>query len=323
MSMSDPYGRYPWSTLVPPETGFRSILVDENSIWPFYWGRSKMAGPSLLLRVERDFAIRDRDLRGVTVEKIKDDSAFLLCLSLTDVENSDVFVHFCLRLVEVSDECSNETSVLATVLDEIEKWHDFLGRVKRGLTREQRLGIFGELIVLEEAILKFGPSVALTAWTGPDGASQDFSFGLIHVEVKTLLKRSRLVRIASEFQLDERESDLLFLSVICLEESEVGKSLFELVTSISSQLETEYLFKFQTKLDHIGLFEPERYQFDSWVLDRALQFHVEGDFPRVAASTLDARISKVEYRLDVQELGEFAVNRDQMWIQIEEQIHGS
>jgi hypothetical protein len=55
---------------------------------------------------------------------------------------------------------------------------------KGGLSIEKQIGLFGELLVLEQMILSGGPSM-VAAWTGPMGEAHDFRIQGCEFEVKT------------------------------------------------------------------------------------------------------------------------------------------
>ena len=93
-------------------------------------------------------------------------------------------------------------------------WQVLFERVPaEGLSEEAQRGLFGELAVLENLCLaELDKSEAVSSWTGPDAAHQDFKIGGAAVEVKTTLAtRHARISITNEKQLDERPHLVLLL----------------------------------------------------------------------------------------------------------------
>lgn len=295
----------PWDNLQPPDSGFKSILVDPSQPWDFYWGRRRNSGPALLLRVDHTVEIRDRELRGISIDVLRDGNASLVVITLNDESDGDVFEHFCRRLVSICSACTTEAEAIGNLLIEIERWHDFLGRVRHGLSQEQRMGIFGELTVLSELVDILEPVQAVNSWHGPKGAPQDFRLPSALIEVKTIAKGRSTVRISSEFQLDPPSRPQMFLRILELEHSPDGLSLFDKVRELRAKLSERSLVVFEENLDLLGLLQPERYVEDSWKVVNETVFDINDVFPSVRASRINAALSAVQYRLSFRSLSEF------------------
>jgi hypothetical protein len=293
--------------------------VDESQPWAFYWGRRKDEGPALLLRVDHVISARRRDLKGVAIEALRDGSGSILTLTLKNELDGEVFVHFCRRLIQICGRCSTEASAVSQMLLEIERWHEFLGLVRNGLSLEQRQGIFGELSFVEELLTKLDPLTAFLAWEGPEGGSQDFVFSAGCVEVKTLRVGSSRVRISSEFQLDVEVDRQMYLRVFHVEDVVDGLSIFDLVQQINAKLDPHVRPQFMDKLELAGLLNPEKYDGESWKVVSDHVFLVGSDFPALRASDLDSSISSVQYRMDVGKLSQFRCTHSEMYDMISSQ----
>ena len=296
---------FPWDKLIPPESGYRSILVDVDSPWNFFWARRQGSGPCLLLRTNQKFEVSGRSLKGLNLEIDADGSAYLLAITLISEMDADVFEYFCRRLVSSCSRCLNETEVVSTLLLEIERWHDFLGRIRSGLTLEQRMGLFGELTFLKR-ILEFDtPASTLSKWTGPNGGSRDFQFENSEIEIKSVGNGQSKVRISSEFQLDDYDCENLFLKVFTLCDSDDGQSIFEIASSIFALLDPVEALVFQSKLDSVGAVDLSKLSGDSWTLCSESTFKIEESFPSLKHSRISPAISSVQYRLNIKALDQF------------------
>ena len=301
---------FPWTKLVPPETGYRSILVDADSPWNFFWARKKGSGPSLLLRTNQKFETYGRDLKGIDLEVIADGNSFLLAITLTDELDADVFEYFCERLVSSCARSLTETEVVSRLLLEIERWHDFLGRIRAGMTLEQRMGLFGELIFLERLLEINSPKNVIGAWFGPFGGSRDFQFGNVEIEVKAVSKNQSRIRIASEFQLDDQECDQMFLKVFTLCDSDQGRSILDVATAVLQNLDPMSQLEFQSRLDSVGAVYLSRLDRDNWVVCGESTFKVTADFPALKHSEISTAISSVQYRLNLSSLEKFGYTNE-------------
>jgi hypothetical protein len=84
---------------------------------------------------------------------------------------------------------------------------------KGGLSIEKQIGLFGELLVLEQMILAGGPSM-VAAWTGPMGEAHDFRIQGYEFEVKTTTGSRRIHSINGLHQaVSSSGSSLSFLSI--------------------------------------------------------------------------------------------------------------
>lgn len=109
------------------------------------------------------------------------------------------------------------------------EWRHLLSAARGRLSHEIVTGLFGELSVLCH-LAEAEPHLALDAWVGPTGATQDFQHGNRAIEVKSRVTHSaERVRISSLEQLDWRTLDKLTLAVIDVEDDDFGQSLGDLV----------------------------------------------------------------------------------------------
>ena len=160
---------------------------------------------------------------------------------------------------------------------------------------------------MKETIRRLGPQKALEAWTGPEGAAVDFSFGdeMRNIEVKCTFDKDYVV-ISSLEQLDSSP----FLVIESLREDADGCSLRgkveELQKIIADQPTLTSLFS--QKLNRVGYIEEleetgtgRRYQCDKQIwFDTALT-----NFPALRKSSVSKAIRKVSYCLGIPEISAF------------------
>ncbi len=238
-----------------------------------------------------------------------------IAVQLRDASYEDLFTVLCTEMV-AAVHCSGSPSQAGrAVVRCIERWRRFLDRSRRLLTHEQVRGLVGELVVLARCISRFGPRVALNAWTGPEDALRDFELPDASVEVKTYQSSTGCsVRINDTQQLDEVVARPVYLVAVHLVETETrGRSLAGHVEVISSLLsdDVEALDAFEDKLADTGYLPvhgpdyPQRF-----VIETLLLHKVQPGFPRIRPSDVPSGVVEVQFSILLSSLGEYVVDAD-------------
>ncbi|MFD7750628.1 PD-(D/E)XK motif protein [Streptomyces sp. NPDC059757] len=188
-----------------------------------------------------------------------------------------------------------------------------------GLSKQSRRGLYGELHFLREHLLNALPqTVALEAWTGPEGTNQDFQLPTSAVEIKTTVSKAPgRVKITSERQLDDKGAGRLFLMLLVLDERRggTGESLNATVDSIRYQLSSpSAAARLETQLARAGYFSHQRGLYDEprYTLRRADVWRVGDGFPRIVESDLPAGVGNCSYEVSVSELKKHRTTTDEV-----------
>jgi hypothetical protein len=240
----------------------------------------------------------------------------ILQIMLEDSRLGDIFAVLCVDLVRVARNASSAAEALRQCVDRLAMWQGLFERIPReGLSEEEQRGLFGELVTLEEVLLKALDRLrAVTAWTGPEPKNQDFIHGGIGLEVKTsLAKRHSRLTISNEKQLDERPHETLFLVHIRLDESAShGATLPALVDRCRAQLESDPVAArlFDERLMSGGYLDihASLYVENSWKPSSMRSFRVAGDFPRLTEANLPAGVGDIRYSIIADDLGPYEVH---------------
>jgi hypothetical protein len=191
----------------------------------------------------------------------------------------------------------------------LDRWRSFWTVDQSGLTREQALGLFGELWFL---LRWMGPlSIASIArWQGPYGARHDFQWTTASVEIKTSASNDGAAPIhfiASLDQLSDPETGQLFLfSLHVVDDALAANSLPLLVERVTSGLgnDVEAASMFAERLAAVGYnpAQAERYFRRLRVLNESL-YRVDKEFPRLTkerfGSLLPPGIGDISYALSM------------------------
>lgn len=324
-----------WSVLSKDENGYIKswsiIALDENSSDYFRVGiKFPEKQEALLVGFKYLPSESQKKLpqgKGFIVEQIQDESLSQdmtwialyressANLEMFSAMASDVY-NFCIRKKNLS-----EKALYAAFLQRIKAWQQFMKRNSVGLTREEILGLCGELEVLSKLIERFQnqPSVnVMDFWVGPSFGLHDFKLDHGDIEIKSTIKSSeQFVNIHSD-QLEIANSNKLFLVCCVFSRSDKGDSLVDRVNNIRAQLacRKDILFQFENSLVGLGvtdkvLEDDVKYEFNEFIIHE-----ITPDFPCLRASFLPTVISNVSYKLNVSKIEQHYTNIEEVFFSI-------
>lgn len=124
---------------------------------------------------------------SLTEQRRPSEGVFRLAATLERSDLKDVFEALCADLVLVVSVASTAISAFAALTKRLEAWQVCL-RVRKGaLSREEQIGLLGELAILKIFAEVVGYSIAVSSWKGPVDGIHDFVAGGTAVEVKSVL----------------------------------------------------------------------------------------------------------------------------------------
>lgn len=140
-------------------------------------------------------------------------------------------------LTSIADRIQLEREPLAAAVANAIQKHRRMFAGKAGLSQDQEVGLFGELLVLEYLIESIGAGPAIRAWQGPLSEEHDFVFSDVHLEIKTTLSERRRHMMHGFTQLVPLRGVPLSLISIQMTRSndEGGRTLSQLVSQIRHQ----------------------------------------------------------------------------------------
>lgn len=304
----------PWQGVAAP-TASDSITakrVDPNLVWDFFWGRS--IDNKCLFALQHDAASSPPGklprLKGIDVSLSSSpgDTRRILLFKLQESAQRDIFERLCRDIVSAAASKGEQKEAVATALQRTWRWHHLLrGGVTGLLSSEEQKGLIAEMLVLEHCILPcFAPDASMSMWLGPLGAPKDFECAKVCIEAKARRAAATpFVYVTSADQLDTAGVDVLFLSVVELDQVTIGTTGAFTLTDIGQRLQTRLsedqaaLATFENLLEAAGFRWTDDYGSSYW-LQGAMRFYVVDEkFPRICASALDAGISRVTYSLSL------------------------
>ena len=185
----------------------------------------------------------------------------------------------------------------------LDRWRALLRlAASRIMSPERRLGLFGELIILER--LRTSIDSPWLYWTGPLGAAHDFEMGAACVEAKTMGVGSSQIRIHGLNQLVP-DAEELFLVIHVVSEDAAGRTLGDL----ANQLKREFAApKFDALLARAG-WSARLDPGPRLVVEETVTVPVLGSVPRLTPADVPTGVFAVDYDVELESLRPYASPR--------------
>ena len=248
----------------------------------------------------------------LTIER--PDKSWFMVLRLLDAKLFNVFEVLCENLIDAATQCDAEFALILLIEKRLKSWEKLFQAGGNGLLAEFQIqGLLGELIFLQEEIIKSGHeiNIPLNAWVGPQGADQDFIFSDHSYEIKTIRVNGETISIAS---LDQLSSSLpITLVVIELIKVGLGDSqafnLNEYVTKIENLIYSDpaALMIFRSTLLESGYVRHDYYDKFYFSLNAVTRYQVVEDFPKLTAANVPDAIASCQYTLKLEDLLKFKI----------------
>lgn len=268
--------------------------------------------PALLLEVEtrallvgeeppatRGFSLRVERLQPGPLGTVR------IALVLQELAWREVFCALVKDIASAILSQSTPVMQVRSLYERLHLWRRFMEkRGPDGLTVEGQLGLFAELVALEQICLAHMPVLAaVRSWEGPSGALHDFAMPLGAMEIKGT---SRLPVTAFEVhhlqQLDETGLQRLALGLVSLEvgSTVMGMTLPERIEKLSSQLareSSEAAALFEEHLRSVGYLHEQahRYRTRRYLLRDLYIFEVRDGFPRLRVADVPSGVMDCQY----------------------------
>jgi len=318
--------RDPWFELsIPPSAGTVSgRRVDTRNPWNFFWARDT-TGKYLLVLVLSPHTAPDNvlpKLKGidVSISNHENRGERALTFTLRDSSHRDIFNQLCIDIVTSAAGATNERAALDIVLKRTWRWHHLLrGGTDQRLSEEEQMGLIGELLVIEKYLLPhFSAFDSISAWRGPLDAPKDFAIGGVGIEAKARRgEASPFVVISSEYQLDEKGLNALFLCVFAMDRATLDSAghfsvsaLAERIRAYLDRTEPSSLSLFESRLTASGFRWDDDYSDVVWSEGPGSCFRVAGQFPRIVADGIAAGVQDLKYSISLPECEPYRVSDD-------------
>jgi hypothetical protein len=238
-------------------------------------------------------------------------------IALTDEHLFKSFTVMCFDIAERSKTGKSLEDSFMIALDCLRDWSElFKRRGKFGITRNEVIGLWGELYSLEAILISdvAGDELIVQGWRGPNGDQRDIGFNGTRIEIKTQLATKAIsLKITSLDQLDDGGNNLkLILNRIT--PSDKGLSVIELSQILFKRFESNRIAhsEFERKIVLAGLNEDLEVCHEKFNIDERLIYEVSESFPKLTLSNVPIGIKAAEYEISGAAISSFQINWDQL-----------
>lgn len=249
----------------------------------------------------------------ISIDQDQPDETRLIC-TLTEPLLRDKFA---LVAKDVAYTCS--TFEGDQFLDEcktrIMSWADFLKPSRKGLTKSEWYGFWGELYTLTQILTPSSNYAdAIKFWIGPDGKKQDFTFNNSALEIKTTLSGdANAIKISSLDQL-HKVTDFLYLLHLHINYSADPGALSlqdmyeKTLAAIENDTDTKMKFLNKTsKLYGKASEEQLETKFNFIAME---SYEVNDNFPKLTGDNTQSAITAAKYDINPSSLKSYLVELD-------------
>ncbi|WP_418791785.1 PD-(D/E)XK motif protein [Phosphitispora sp. TUW77] len=202
----------------------------------------------------------------------------------------------------------------------LERWRRFfLLRDSIKLTREEQLGLFGELWVLRSMLLNDVGLQAIACWKGPYHEVFDFSLNNMSIEVKaTAASMPYKAFISNEMQLnDQLAGGTLVLCFVAVQPSDTsGETLGDVVKGIEDciGIDETACSVFKDKIFGCGLGKPYIDNYATrYIIKEHEYFNVKEGFPRILGEDVPNGLGDISYSLEISACANYRMSDQEFW----------
>lgn len=268
----------------------------------------------LLLPWKQDDEIPISPLREIKISTRSIDNEFFLTVG---TGSRDLFQQGYSFLLTVADAIDSGQPAFIALTEELKAW-DALLRPAGRLTKEDEIGLFGELWALHRLIGFLGPE-AVEGWVAIDPESHDFRFQSVDLEVKTTVSQERLHFINSLAQVVPLEGHELYVLSIQIAPAGIGGGLTlpEAILAVRSTFNHDSNLQslFSLAIENRGYRESEAAQYPTRfrLREKAALIPVDQAFPAVTPAAITkllgpdraSRTARFQYMAKLDGLGFF------------------
>ena len=312
----------PWER-IPNGKKAIPVSTDPKISRRFLWAIDEENNPTLLFEAKEDSTIIPKKnelpkLKGISINELSSQKRFLK-ISLLDRPQLEIFSELCCLLINASLKEESEQEALSVLIRRCWRWVNLLaGKKESKLSLMKQKGLIGELFFLNDLLLNelnLSVDFALDSWQGPIGGSKDFDLKHAQVEVKAKRSASKpKIKISSEDQLEINLGSNLYLAVFGIDYSDknISKNLNEWCRYVEeniSEKNPSFISLYNELLVEYGFDWGHDYSDSTWEIQEIKYFKVDGNFPKIMGSELQAGIDEVSYSLDINLIKEFEISR--------------
>jgi hypothetical protein len=242
------------------------------------------------------------DFRINKLSNLSDEKTFLI-ISKNKGFNEEIFLALMSSLYDSLTKQTDSFSFFQELKIILKNFKHFFEKSKTELTQSNEIGLFGELLFLDQ-LIQDKDEDAINYWMGPNRSRHDFEVSDIGYEIKSTLKQKNVsISISSEIQLEKDNLNVLNLVLYTLEKNANGISLLELAQKLIhkfSSVKNKTLYK--ANLLRLGFDMDNNINDQKYKILKTNILKIEDDFPKITKSSIDKNIFDVKYKINIDHL---------------------
>lgn len=249
---------------------------------------------------------------------VRKDTLWGISLSLNDINFLDLFCHFCDDIIQSSRHITDVKKGILFICQRYEQWQKMLKmNAPEILPKNSIKGILGELMFLKNILIpKYGQSIAIASWLGPEMLPQDFICDAKWFEIKSISSNSSSVTISSLEQLDVEFSGELLIVYLDSASNSFSEKLVinqyynNLLSSINLD---EDKISLTNKLLEIGFYPREEYNEYVFKFTKCVKYEVNKHFPCLRKSEIPVTVISAKYEISLPSINKYQLEVMEEW----------
>jgi len=238
------------------------------------------------------------------VEEAKGEYSIWIGVSRNKSANTEMFILMAADLLATVNLLKqDELQTYRLFVSRIKSWQQFMERPQlQRLSEEEEIGLVGELTVVEKFIdAGVAPDFIIEIWKGPANGLRDFIAQGLCIEVKsTISTTSFSAQISSLEQLDDLDSQSIYLAALRFCTQQEGRTLPQLVKTIRSKIDEKGQVAFERSLLLAQYQEAFSDQYQkTFMLIEERYFLMTESFPRITRSNTPLEIGSAKYEIEI------------------------
>lgn len=293
-----------WLALAGAKHESTRLRAYPDHLFDFYVRYSGVGNRELILEM-RSEEIPEFELpafRNIEIAKVLMPGGVRIAMTLLEPELARNFSVMCYDLAERSKAERTVIGAVTILMRALESWAElFKRRLEDGISEEEVVGLFGELLLLEDLIQEDVSSLEtlIQGWRGPHGDARDIGVGGVRMEVKTQRSTGSMkLRISSLEQLNDGGNSA-FIVLRRISGSDKGRSVLEVAQAVQGLLSTSPIatLEFERKIALTGMDEGSSHCHDRYDSDERVVYSILEGFPRLVPGNVPNGVVAAQYEI--------------------------
>ena len=303
-------GKYSRNIFIESKTLIRASVIYENKFKSIDFIFKK----KIINKIDLEF----KETKGIKVifeEDDLDNELIILSIYLKNTLFLDTYIKLLEKIINAVFEIDDQKISYNKILKLLINWRRCFEDEKfDGLSKEEEIGLIGELTIIEKLFSKnIDPNNILSIWEGPSGGLHDFKDSKFLIEVKTFSKKKKKIKINNIDQLNYLFFTKLYLGCVELEHNTLGETLLNVIDRINNDIFHERNLNeiFEEKLNQYGYFDIHRnYYQTKFIVNKTSFYKVSEGFPTILKKNILEGISDISFSIDIDKIKNFHTNEN-------------